>query len=42
MIVDALPAIYDGSHSDEEARTCPDWATLHPGKGPPPDGWVNL
>ena len=42
MIVDALPTIYDAFHSDEQARTCPECSTLHPGKGSPPEGWVAL
>jgi 3-hydroxyanthranilate 3,4-dioxygenase len=41
-IVDALPKIYDAFHADEEARTCPNCGTLHPGKGSPPEGWVVL
>jgi len=42
QIVDALPVIYDEFHNDEQARTCPNCATVHPGKGAPPDGWVEL
>ena len=41
-IVDALPKIYQAFHADEQARTCPNCGTLHPGKGPPPQGWVVL
>ncbi|MHA1536956.1 MAG: 3-hydroxyanthranilate 3,4-dioxygenase, partial [Alphaproteobacteria bacterium] len=39
-IVDALPKIYDAFHGDEKARTCAACGELHPGKGPPPEGWV--
>ncbi len=41
-IVTALPGIYEAFHDDEEARTCPDCGELHPGKGKPPEGWVQL
>jgi 3-hydroxyanthranilate 3,4-dioxygenase len=41
-IVTALPTIYDNFHADEEARTCPECGELHPGRGKPPDGWVEL
>ncbi len=41
-IVDALPKIYDQFHNDTEARTCPQCGELHPGKGKPPEGWVQL
>ena len=41
-IVTALPKIYDAFHEDEEARKCPNCGTVHPGKGSPPDGWVQL
>jgi 3-hydroxyanthranilate 3,4-dioxygenase len=41
-IVTELPKIYDAFHADEDARTCPSCATLHPGKGKPPEGWVVL
>lgn len=39
-IVSQLPEFYDAFHADEEARTCPQCGALHPGKGPPPEGWV--
>ncbi len=41
-IVTALPGIYDAFHSDTDARTCPNCGTVHPGKGSPPEGWVQL
>ena len=41
-IVDALPKIFDAFHDDEEARTCPNCGTVHPGKGQAPEGWVEL
>ncbi len=41
-IVTALPGIYDAFHDDEQARKCPQCGALHPGKGPPPEGWVEL
>ena len=41
-IVDALPKIYDAFHESIEARTCPKCNTVHPGKGQPPKGWVQL
>lgn len=41
-IVKVLPVVYDSFHDDIEARTCPDCAEVHTGKGPPPDGWVSL
>lgn len=42
QIVDALPQIYNAFHDNIEARTCPECNTLHPGKGKPPEGWVQL
>lgn len=42
MIVDALPKIYEDFHVDEEARRCPSCSAVHPGKGAPPPGWVEL
>jgi 3-hydroxyanthranilate 3,4-dioxygenase len=42
MIVDALPKIYEAFHNNIEARTCPNCGTVHPGKGKPPEGWVEL
>jgi len=41
-IVTALPAIYENFHNDIKARTCKNCGTLHPGKGKPPAGWVQL
>jgi 3-hydroxyanthranilate 3,4-dioxygenase len=41
-IVTALPTIYDAFHADEEARTCPSCGEVHPGKGKPPEDWVQL
>jgi 3-hydroxyanthranilate 3,4-dioxygenase len=41
-IVDALPGIYDAFADDMDARTCPNCGTVHPGKGKPPEGWVEL
>jgi 3-hydroxyanthranilate 3,4-dioxygenase len=41
-IVTALPQVYDGFHADIEARTCKECGTLHPGKGKPPEGWVDI
>lgn len=39
-IVEALPKLFDAFHDDTEARTCPNCAAVHPGKGLPPAGWV--
>ncbi|MCP4301488.1 MAG: 3-hydroxyanthranilate 3,4-dioxygenase [Gammaproteobacteria bacterium] len=41
-IVTALPTIYDAFHDDMDARKCPNCGTVHPGKGKPPEGWVEL
>ncbi len=41
-IVEELPKVFDAFHADEEARTCGNCGELHPGKGKPPDGWVQL
>lgn len=41
-IVTELPKVYDAFHADEAARTCAECGTVHPGKGPPPEGWVVL
>ncbi len=41
-IVEELPKIFDAFHEDLEARTCPFCGTVHPGKGKPPEGWVQL
>ena len=40
-IVDDLPPLYQAFYADEDARTCPNCGTLHPGKEVP-DGWVTL
>lgn len=40
-IVTDLPPLYDAFYSNEQARTCRNCGTLHPGKQPPP-GWVSL
>lgn len=42
QIVEALPKIYDSFHDDLEARTCKNCGTIHPGKGKPPEGWVQI
>lgn len=41
-IVSALPKVYDAFHANVEARTCKKCGSLHPGKGKPPEGWVQL
>lgn len=41
-IVEELPKIFDAFDADSSARTCPSCGALHPGKGAPPDGWVQL
>ncbi len=41
-IVTELPKIFNAFNDDAEARKCPNCGTVHPGKGAPPDGWVNL
>ena len=41
-IVTVLPKIYNAFHADKEARTCPNCGELHPEKGKPPEGWVQL
>ena len=38
-IVDDLPLVYQAFYQDDEAKTCPNCGTLHPGKEPPA-GWV--
>jgi len=40
-IVDDLPPLYKAFYEDEQARTCPNCGTIHPGKEPP-EGWVAL
>ena len=41
-IVTALPKIYEEFPNRFEARTCPECGAVHPGKGKPPEGWVQL
>lgn len=41
-IVDELPRIFDAFDKNIEARTCAHCGTVHPGKGKPPEGWVEL
>ena len=41
-IVETLPKIFAAFHADERARTCRKCGELHPGKGKPPEGWVDL
>lgn len=41
-IVTELPKIYEAFHASTDARTCPKCGTIHPGKGKPPEGWVQL
>lgn len=41
-IVTELPKIFDAFDADIGARTCDACGTLHPGKGRPPAGWVQL
>ena len=41
-IIEELPKIFDAFDKDMDARTCPNCATVHPGKGKPPEGWVEL
>ncbi len=40
-IVRDLPPVYEAFYASEEARTCPNCGTVHPGKEPP-EGWVKL
>ncbi|WP_029059196.1 3-hydroxyanthranilate 3,4-dioxygenase [Stappia stellulata] len=40
-IVDDLPPVYQAFYASEEARTCANCGTVHPGKEPP-EGWVEL
>jgi 3-hydroxyanthranilate 3,4-dioxygenase len=42
MIVTALPKVYQDYHDDMEARKCAHCGEIHPGKGKPPAGWVQL
>jgi 3-hydroxyanthranilate 3,4-dioxygenase len=41
-IVDELPKIFDAFDKNMDARTCGNCGAVHPGKGKPPDGWVEL
>ena len=41
-IVTELPKIFDAFHDDNAARTCGNCGVVHPGKGKPPPGWVEL
>ena len=41
-IVKDLPPLFDGFHQDMNARTCGNCGTVHPGKGKPPKGWVEV
>jgi 3-hydroxyanthranilate 3,4-dioxygenase len=41
-IVDELPKIFDAFDKNMDARTCGNCEAVHPGKGKPPDGWVEL
>ncbi|MCP4317888.1 MAG: 3-hydroxyanthranilate 3,4-dioxygenase [Hyphomicrobiales bacterium] len=40
-IVDDLPPVYQAFYGSEKDRTCPNCATVHPGKELP-EGWVKL
>lgn len=41
-IVDDLPPLYEAFYADEDARRCPRCNAVHPGKGDPPPGWVEI
>lgn len=41
-IVTELPKVFAAYHEDMEARKCPQCGTVHPGKGAPPEAWVEL
>lgn len=41
-IVNLLPKVFQAFFEDEEARTCSQCGTLHPGKGQAPEGWIEL
>jgi 3-hydroxyanthranilate 3,4-dioxygenase len=41
-IVTELPKIFDAFDADISARTCGHCSAVHPGKGKPPPGWVQL
>jgi|GEM_PF-49297 len=40
-IVKDLPPVFDAFYADEQARTCPKCATVHPGKAAPPAAAVS-
>jgi 3-hydroxyanthranilate 3,4-dioxygenase len=40
-LVKDLPPLYDAFYVDQNARTCKNCGTIHPGKKPPA-GWVKL
>jgi len=41
-IVTDLPPLYEAFYADRDARLCPACDTVHPGKGDPPAGWVEI
>lgn len=41
-IVEELPKIFAAFDADTAARSCPNCGAVHPGKGKPPAGWVEL
>ncbi len=41
-IVEELPRVFEAFDRDVAARTCGHCGTVHPGKGKPPEGWVEL
>ena len=41
-IVTELPKLFNDFNDNSEARKCQNCGTVHPEKGAPPDGWVNL
>jgi 3-hydroxyanthranilate 3,4-dioxygenase len=41
-IVEELPKVFDAFDNDMAARNCPNCGAIHPGKGKPPEGWVEL
>ncbi|MDH3531893.1 MAG: 3-hydroxyanthranilate 3,4-dioxygenase [Gammaproteobacteria bacterium] len=41
-IVEDLPKIFNAFDEDIDARTCANCGAVHPGKGKPPAGWVEL
>lgn len=40
-LVRDLPPVFNAFYSDEQARTCPNCDSLHPGRQPP-EGWVSV